>query len=61
MRFFAAFALCSLVSLMLATFVGTATVEAIDNDDARATGLYSATRQLQRLRQDADQGSRLAQ
>jgi hypothetical protein len=41
MRFFPAFALCCLVSLMLTTFVGTAPVEAIDNDGARATGLYS--------------------
>jgi TPR repeat protein len=62
MRFFPAFALGSLVSLMVATFVGTATDEAIDNDDARRNGAaYSSIRQLQRLRQDADQGSRLAQ
>ena len=45
--------------LLVATLAGTVTAEPIDNTNALQSG--ASTKQLQRLRQDADGGSRLAQ
>ena len=45
--------------LLVATLAGTVTAEPIDNTNALRSG--ASTKQPQRLRQDVDGGSRLAQ